>query len=167
MMRKLSSTALWIAIFAVLLATQAFNAFGQDSDITGYWKTGNVGSIQYQNRVTGSTRPGRGSLFWYKFYANGTYEFVGYMETTMYNCTTTLFNEIKGRYSLDGSMISLNPTRDFWKNTNSCAASGNKETTKTPTKKSLQFEVRTDEYGKQLLCVNEGSGETCYRKEQE
>ena len=140
-------------------------AFAQD--ITGTWKNGSVGTIQYQNRVTGSTKPGRGSMFWYKFLPNGNYEFVGYMEVTMYNCTTTLFNEIQGRYTVDGSTISLNPTRDFWKNTNSCAASGNKETTKTPTKKSLQFELRQDEYGSELICLNDGTGATCYRREKQ
>src|SRR5687768_15892252 len=165
-MRKVSSTTIWLAIFAILITVQAYSAFGQSSDITGYWKTGSVGSIQYQNRVTGSTKPGRGSLFWYKFLPNGNYEFVGYMEVTMYNCTTTLFNEITGKYSVNGSTISLNPSKDFWKNTNSCAASGNKETTKTPTKKSLQFQTKMDEYGSELLCLSESGGEeTCYRKE--
>jgi hypothetical protein len=117
--------------------------------------------------VTGSTKPGRGSMFWYKFLPNGNYEFVGYMEVTMYNCTTTLFNEITGKYSVDGSTISLSPSRDFWKNTNSCAASGNKETTKTPTKKSLEFGTKTDEYGNELLCLTDGGAETCYRREKE
>ena len=163
-MKKVSSTILALAIVANVFGT---STHAQTGNILGYWKTGSVGSIQYQNRVTGATKSGRGSLFWYKFHANGTYEFVGYMETTMYHCTTTLFNEIKGRYTVDGSTINLNPTRDFWKNTNSCAASANKETTKTPTKKSLSFETRNDEYGQELLCVNEGTGETCYRKEKE
>ena len=153
--------------FLTFIILAAFASVATAQDITGYWKTGSVGSIQYQNRVTGSTKPGRGSLFWYKFQPNGQYEFVGYMEVTMYNCTTTLFNEIKGRYSVDGSTIYLNPSRDFWKNTNSCAASGNKETTKTPTRKSLEFVTKNDEYGNELLCLTEGSGETCYRKESE
>ena len=166
-MRKISSTTLWLAILGILVAVQAYSAFGQDADITGSWKNGSVGTIQYQNRVTGATKPGRGSMFWYKFLPKGNYEFVGYMEVTMYNCTTTLFNQINGKYSVDGPTISLNPSRDFWKNTNSCAASGNKETTKTPTRKSVEYVVKTDEYGSELLCLNDGGSETCYRREKE
>lgn len=166
MLKKLSKTTLWLIIFVMMVAVQAYSAFGQSSELHGSWKNGSVGMISYQNRVTGSTKPGRGSIFTYKFNPNGTYEFVGYMEVTMYNCTTTLFNNITGRYTVNGSTISLNPSRDYWKNTNSCAASGNKEQTKTPTRKTLQFERRTDEYGGQLLCMAEaGSQETCYRKE--
>lgn len=152
------------ALFTII-AIEAYAAYGQGSAVVGYWKNGSVGTIQYQNRVTGSTRPGRGSLFTYKFLANGNYEFIGYMETTMYNCTTTLFNQITGKYSVSGSTISLDPARDFWKSTNSCAASGNRQQTKAPTKKTLDFDVREDEYGNDLLCLIDSGSETCYRKE--
>ena len=147
-------------------ASQGLSVWAQDS-ITGYWKTGSVGSLQYQNQVTGATKSNRGSLFSYKFLANGSYEFTGYMESTMYNCTTTLFNEITGRYSVAGTTIDLNPSKDLWKSTNSCAASANKTRTKTPTKKSLEFRFKTDEYGKEFICLADGSGEQCYRKEKE
>ena len=165
MLKKISSTTLWLLIFLVILAVQAYSAFGQTSEVVGSWKNGSVGMISYQNRVTGSTKPGRSSIFTYKFNPNGTYEFIGYMELTMYSCTTTLFNQITGRYSVDGSTIDLNPSRDFWKNTNSCAASGNKQQTKTPTPKSLEFQVRNDKYGSRLLCLTEGGSETCYKLE--
>lgn len=144
-MRKLSSTTIWLFVFFAIIAVQAYSTFGQTSEITGYWKNGSVGTIQYQNRTTGATKPGRGSLFTYKFLANGNYEFIGYMETTMYNCTTTLFNQITGRYSVEGSTITLNPSRDSWKSSNSCAASGNKQQTKTPTPKTIEFQTKEDD----------------------
>jgi hypothetical protein len=87
------------------------------------------------------------------------------MEITMYNCTTTLFNQITGKYSVNGTTIALNPSRDFWKNTNSCASSSNKQQTKTPTKKTLEFETKTDEYDAERLCLNDAGTETCFRRE--
>lgn len=168
MARKVSSTALWLAIFTVMVAVHAFSAFGQsNNEVVGRWKTGSVGSIGYQNQTTGAIKSGRGSIFTYKFLPNGSYEFIGYMEMNMYNCNNTLFNQITGKYSVAGNNIFLSPTRDFWKSTNSCAASGNKQQTKTPTKKVLEFRTTTDEYGKELLCLSEGNGETCYRKEEQ
>jgi hypothetical protein len=155
-------------VLSLLLMTNVFTAFGQDAgDVTGYWKTGSIGLLQYQNQTTGATKSNRGSLFTYKFLPNGSYEFIGYMESTMYNCTTTLFNEIKGKYTVDGSTISLSPSRDFWKSTNSCTASANKTQTKTPVKKSLEFRHKEDEYGKLFLCLTDGEAETCYRQEKE
>ena len=163
--RKISSTSLWLAIFAILIVVEGYSAFGQSSEIVGSWKTGSVGSIQYQNQVTGQTRNGRSSIFTYKFLPNGNYEFVGYMEMNMYNCTTTIFNNITGKYSVDGTTINLNPSRDFWKSTNSCAASSNKQTTKVPTPKSLEFETKIDDYGHRLLCIQDGEANTCYQRD--
>ena len=114
--RKDILTALFSAF---VVGTAAVGSFGQ---VAGTWTNGTVGAVQYQNRVTGATKSGRGSIFTYKFHPNGTYEFTGYMEVTMYSCTTTLFNQISGRYKVSDGTVALAPSRDFWKNTNSCAA---------------------------------------------
>jgi hypothetical protein len=162
-MRKPSSLLLSLAIFAVTITVFAYSAFGQTSDITGSWKDGSVGSIGYQNQATGVVRSGRSHIFTYKFFPNGNYEFVGYMELNNYGCSSTLFNQITGKYSVDGSTIFLNPSRDFWRSSNSCAASGNKETTKAPTKKTLEFERKQDQYGQEVLCIQDGEANTCLR----
>lgn len=150
-----------LSFLSILLAGAVF---AQSDPVVGEWNNGSVGSVQYKDRVTGSTTPGRGSVFTYRFLPNGNYEFTGYMQSTMYNCTTTLFNQITGRYTVVGSEIQLSPARDLWKSTNSCAASGNRQQTKEPVKKSLNFELRTDEYGAELLCLSENGSETCFRK---
>ena len=135
--------------------------------VVGYWKTGGVGTINEVNTVTGQTKNRRGTTFSYNFAADGTYTFVGYMESTMFGCTTSLFNEINGRYTVEGSTIFLNPSRDFWKNTYSCFPNSNKSQTKIPTKKSLEFGFKTDQYGKNFICLNDAGVETCYRREQQ
>ena len=135
--------------------------------VVGYWKTGGLGTINEVNTVTGQTKNRRGNLFSYTFAADGTYTFIGYMESTMFGCTTGLFNEINGRYMVDGTTIFLNPSRDFWKNTYSCFPNSNRSQTKEPTKKSLEFGFKTDEYGKDFICLNDAGVETCYRQEKE
>lgn len=149
-----------------LMAANAVTAFAQE-EITGYWKTGGIGMMQDKNLITGQTKNNRGTLFSYKFEANGTYQFIGYMESTMYGCTTALFNQIDGKYSVEGSTINLNPSKDFWKNTYSCSPNSNKQQNKTPTRKTLEFGHKTDEYGKLFLCLNDAGTETCYRQEKE
>ncbi|HSK73958.1 MAG TPA: hypothetical protein VK892_19825 [Pyrinomonadaceae bacterium] len=152
-------------LFVLAVSIQVSSIFAQSSEIVGSWKNGSVGTIQYQNSATGATKPGRGSVFSYKFLANGNYEFAGYMETTMYNCTTSLFNEIKGKYAVEGSTITLNPARDFWKSTNSCFASGNKEQLKTPQKSVYEIEFKKDDYENRLLCLTNEKGESCFKRE--
>ena len=136
----------FVLVFGIIVS-QAVTAAAQDS-VVGYWQTGGVGMINEVNTVTGQTKNNRGQLFSYKFAADGTYTFVGYMESTMFGCTTALFNEINGNYTVEGSTIYLNPSRDFWKNTYSCFPNSNRSQTKIPTKKSVEFGFKTDEYGK-------------------
>ena len=135
--------------------------------VVGYWKTGGLGTINEVNTVTGQTKNNRGNIFSYKFAADGTYTFVGYMESTMFGCTTGLFNEINGRYMVDGTTIFLTPSRDLWRNAYSCFPNSNRSEMKTPTKKSLEFSFKTDQYGKDFICLNDAGAETCFRSEKE
>jgi hypothetical protein len=85
----------------------------------------------------------------------------------MFGCTTGLFNEINGRYMVDGTTIFLNSSRDFWKNTYSCFPNSNKSQTKVPTEKALEFGFKTDQYGKSFICLSDAGVETCYSREKE
>ena len=149
-----------------IIVTLGVTASAQRS-VVGYWKTGGLGTINEVNTVTGQTKNNRGTTFSYKFAADGTYTFVGYMESTMFGCTTSLFNEINGRYMVDGTTIFLNPSRDLWRNMYSCFPNSNRSQMKTPTKKSLEFSFKTDEYGKDFICLSDAGVETCYRQEKE
>jgi len=142
-------------------------AVSAQRSVVGSWKTGGVGMINEVNTVTGQTKNNRGNMFSYNFAADGTYTFVGYMESTMFGCTTSLFNEINGRYLVDGTTIFLKPSRDLWRNTYSCFPNSNRSETKTPTAKSLEFRFKTDEYDKDFICLNDAGVETCYRLEKE
>ena len=154
-----------VLVLGVILA-QVVTASAQRS-VLGYWKTGRVGTINEVNTTTGQTQNRRGQMFSYRFAADGSYTFHGYMESTMFGCTTSLFNEINGRYLVDGTTIFLNPSRDFWKNTYSCFPNSNRSQTKTPTKKSVEFGFKRDQYGKDFICLNDAGVETCYRREKE
>jgi hypothetical protein len=168
MKKKLFSVTFWLVVFFSIVALEGYSAIAQDAgDIVGKWSSGSVGLLQYKNQVTGATKSNRGSVFWYKFLPNGTYEFVGYMEITVYNCTSGYYNEIKGRYTVDGTTLNLSPARDYWKSTNSCAPSATKEVLKTPTKTSMDFKLGTDDYGKQQICLITESGESCYRRDEQ
>lgn len=165
---KVFYTAIFsLTIFAMIVALETTSAQAQTQSLVGTWTNGSVGTIQYQNRTTGAIKTGRGSHFSYKFHANGTYEYVGYMESTLYNCTTTLFNQINGKYTFGDKTIQLDATKDLWKSTNSCAASGNKQKTKPVQKMTVTFDIRADPDGTTLLCITEKTGETCYRKEKQ
>ncbi|HYE74335.1 MAG TPA: hypothetical protein VEF04_13435, partial [Blastocatellia bacterium] len=95
------------------------------SALIGSWRTARISMLQYQDRITGSTTPGNGTTFNYKFSPDGRFEFSGYLQTTAYNCTTTVFNPMSGTYKVDGSRVILRPEKNTWQMRNNCAPSKN------------------------------------------
>lgn len=132
--------------------------------LVGTWGTGGMSMMADRNTVTGATTPSNGSTFKYAFTADGRFEFVGLLQSTMYGCTTTLFNEKKGRFETDGQTLTLIPSRNFWRQQNGCAPNSNKEREYTLERETFRLRTKTDEYGKQFVCLANDKGETCYRR---
>jgi hypothetical protein len=132
--------------------------------IVGSWDNGRVSMVTRQNTITGATTPGSGIRFEYQFTANGKFFFTGLATTTNYSCSDTLYNEKAGSYTLNGSTLTLNPTKNFWRKTSSCG--GGSERNYTLAKETYQFSTKTDEYGKQLICLANSNGESCYRRKE-
>lgn len=134
-------------------------------ELLGSWRSSEIGMIGYQNSITGASKPGRGTTMQYRFLPGGRYEYNGYLETTLYNCTTTLFNPVKGTYRVDGGRLILTPETSRWEQRNNCAASMNKERPGELTPSAYAWRV-SDEGGARRLCLSaSGGGEVCYRRE--
>jgi hypothetical protein len=156
------------AFFLLIFLFGASQTFAQrmPGEIVGEWHNGSVSMLQEKNTVTGRTTPSNGSTFTYKFFADGRFEFIGYMKSTMYGCTTDLFNDKRGKVEIDGDRITLVPTKNYWKNTYSCAPASNKEKNHTLEKETYTWRTKEDDYGKTLVCLANAKGETCYRREE-
>ncbi|HVX29957.1 MAG TPA: hypothetical protein VHA53_05715 [Nitrolancea sp.] len=105
----------------------------------GRWTDGHISSIQYQNAYTGAPAPTNGNMFAYEFKADGTYSFTGLMQSVAYNCTTTLFSNEAGAYTVDGDSIALRPEKNPYKMTNNCAPSSNRESPGKLNARSYRF----------------------------
>jgi hypothetical protein len=154
-----------IFILSLLLLTQTLPAYGQQTaDLVGAWHTGTPGMMKRPDQTTPADKSDREKLFTYVFLADGNYAFTGYVDSMLANCKTILFNNIKGKYTVEGSTIKLEPASDFWNNSNTCAPLADKKENKTPVKRSLEFQRKEDAEGHQLLCLTDGGTETCHEK---
>jgi len=113
------------------------DAVGGES-LLGSWRASELGMISYQNSITGASRPGRGTTMQYRFLPGGRYEYNGYLETTMYNCTTTVFNPVAGTYRVEGDKIiqrvetAWTPVWNGTEQVRTFAVEGDRLTTRTP-----------------------------------
>jgi hypothetical protein len=97
--------------FAIFLLCIPVLAQKPPSPVLGRWTDGHISSIQYRDSVTGVGAPTNGRSFAYEFKPDGTYSFTGLMQSVMYNCTTSMFSNETGTYTMDGDAVSLRPRR--------------------------------------------------------
>lgn len=135
------------------------------SQLVGNWYNGNVSMLQEKNLITGQINSSNASRFAYKFFADGRFEYIGYMKSTMYGCTTDLFNDKRGKVEISGNQITFVPTKNYWKNTYSCSPSSNKERDYTLDRETYTFRTETNKYGKEQICLANSKGESCYERE--
>jgi hypothetical protein len=133
-------------------------------EIIGTWTKGAMSMLLDRNTVTGATTPSNGSNFKYVFTADGRFESIGLIQSTVYGCTTSLFNDKRGKYQISGNQITLIPSKNFWRNTYSCSPSSNKERDYTLERETFEFRTKTDEYGKTHVCLANAKGEICYQR---
>ena len=103
-------------------------------------------------------------MFEYKFHPDGTFEQVGLMQMTTYSCTTSYFNDKRGRYTIDGDRLTLTLTKNFWRQQNSCSSAGNKEVNHKLDPETYTFRVKRNDRGREALCFDSGNGEACYER---
>lgn len=139
---------------------------GGSRAVVGTWTNGSISMIGERNTVTGATTPSNGSTFKYVFTADGRFEFIGLINSTMYGCTTSLFNDKRGRYEITGSQITFIPNKNFWRNTYSCSPASNKERDYVLEKEVYSFYTKQNEYNQTLICLTNDKGERCFRREE-
>jgi len=152
-----------LIIFAIAAVTVMANA--QSVELAGTWRTGGMSTTDDVNTVTGARTASNGNTMKYEFRADGRFAFVGYLQSTMYGCTTSLFQDKQGKYILEGSQLTLTLTKNFWRNNYSCSPASNKERNYTLGTEVYEVRNKTDEYGKRFICLANEKGESCYRRE--
>ena len=144
----------YIAVITLSLAFVC-SASAQDASVlVGKWFEGSASILAEQNQITGAITSRYGSTIGYTFEADGTFRYAGLIKSTMYSCTTTLWNDRRGRYMVSGDVITFKHTKDYWLNTNSCSASSTKETNKPLVTTKYNFEIGVRE-GRTWLCMRE------------
>lgn len=134
--------------------------------IVGTWNEGYASLWSGFSPVTGpkTFTPGRSHVFKYIFHPNGTFEFTGLMQLTQYSCSTTYFQDKRGKYTINGNRLTLTLTKNFWRQHDNCAASNNREVNHKLDPETFTFYVNRNKYGKDQVCLNSGDGDACYER---
>jgi hypothetical protein len=124
------------------------------AELVGKWFEGSTSILGEQNMATGAVASKYGSSIGYTIESDGTFRYAALIKSTMYGCTTSLWNDRRGTFSVEGDVITFTPTKDYWFNSNSCYPSSNKEQNKPLVAKKFNYEVG-DKDGKTWLLLRE------------
>lgn len=127
-------------VFAFATLAASFS-LADSNALNGRWTSGRISTIQYRNAYTGVSRPPTGSYFSWNFKADGTYTFSGLLQSTLYSCTTSMFGEESGEYTVSGNTVHVKPQKNPYKMTNSCSPSSNREGPGKLTERDYQFTI--------------------------
>lgn len=123
-------------------------------NMVGKWFEGSTSILSEKNMADGTIASKYGSSIGYTIEADGTFRYAALMKSTMYGCTTSLWNDRRGKISVVGDVITFTPNKDYWFNSNSCYPSSNKEQNKPLKAVQYNYEVGQKE-GKTWLCMRE------------
>lgn len=132
--------------------------------LVGVWRTGSGATVEYQDAITGKYAPPSGSTGELTIKADGTYTDNGLLQTTMYNCTTSLFVMEEGKVSVSGDQATFKPSKVKTSMQNTCSESGNfynRDGTKNT--KVDTFELSQDANGPLLRLTDEKGASSDYR----
>jgi hypothetical protein len=131
--------------------------------LVGKWSSSRLSSINYRDRTTGTFAPPSGSIFTYAISADGTYEYSGYMQSSMYSCTIVVFRWQRGTLTAtggaaDGQRLTFTPREGKLHYKDSCRAGSEKEKTVVDEPASYTVAIET-EGAHQVLVMKKPNGE--------
>ena len=123
------------------------------SQYVGTWVSGNVSPVNFYSPSTGSWGAPSGVGMFYKFSTNGTYEKGLLLQSTLYNCTMSVFFYVRGTIRVDGTTFDLRSSMNKMKSVDNCVQKNNYEKTLETERETLLLRMGTDDYGNQTLFI--------------
>jgi hypothetical protein len=105
----------------------AYSGRPAPASLVGKWSSSRLSMINYRDRTSGSFAPPSGSIFSYTIAADGTFEFSGYMQSSLYHCTIVIFRWQRGTLEADGQRLTLTPREGKLYYKDSCRSGSEKE----------------------------------------
>jgi hypothetical protein len=139
---------------------------GVPAELVGEWIARRGSGSSYVNPNTGQTGGPNATIDSYKILADGTYEHSMLMQSSLYNCTTTIVGRETGPINVQGATFTLTPRPGTLDSKNTCSPSlnENKQTTFNP--ETYSWRIQRGEYGLELCLQRSRDGaNACYLKQ--
>jgi Chaperone for protein-folding within the ER, fungal len=114
--------------------------------LEGNWYQGSSSGVDYYNPTTGSWAAPSGSGFKYVFNPDGSYDYSGLMQSSLYSCTMSIFGYETGIYTVQDQMLVLTPQVNKLKSEDNCHEDFNYERDEPLEPEYKLFQFGQDEF---------------------
>jgi hypothetical protein len=95
---------------------------------------------------------------YFVFQPDGSYEKGFLMQSSLYNCTMTVFAYHTGKITVEGDKVVLNPKYGRMKSTDTCVSANNYEKPDELKTETMYWNTGKDEFGKDTLWLRYPDG---------
>jgi hypothetical protein len=167
MSRQLTSSALLLAVLTVAGGRSPVQAQDQQalSALIGEWSKSKVSSIDFVNRSTGAHSDPSGERLHVRFFPDGHYKLGWLLQSSLYNCTSSVYGEKVGIYQVRGDALSMKDTTSVLTSRDNCHPHWNYEKHPPLAETTYQLRFGQSKYGVVLLMRGPDGKETMYSRE--
>ena len=128
---------------------------GVPQELVGTWINGAVSATNFYNPATGSWSNGHGTGLFYRFNADGTFEYGWQEYANSYGCGERALVYKKGTVTVDAAThtVQVYPRSSVVRGESSCSASSNYEKPGPTAQETLIWDWAKDEYGHTYLLL--------------
>jgi hypothetical protein len=166
MSKQLASSVL---LFAVLAVAGRSPVRAQDQQalpgLIGEWSRSRVSSIDFVDRSTGAHSDPNGERLHVRFFPDGHYKLGWLLQSSLYNCTSSVYGEKVGIYQVRGDALSMKDSASVLTSRDNCHPQWNYEKHPPLAETTYQWRFGQSKYGVVLIMRGPDGKETIYSRE--
>ncbi len=135
-------------------------------ELVGKRYQGSTSSLEYLNRSTGAANAAGGNGTGLEIKTDGSFTKAQLAKVGLYGCSTIVFGYQTGKVIAADDALTFDVKKFYVSYKDSCNPQMNSEKNAAPQKFQYQYALKTDDGGRETLCLSNGKEEECYWREQ-
>jgi hypothetical protein len=137
----------------------------QEADLIGEWYKSKMSTVDFVNPATGAHANPSGERLNVRFQSDGTFKLGWLKQSSLYNCSSTVFGYKVGAYTLSNSVITMQVKNNTLTSKDNCHPQWNYEKHPPLGTTSYQLRLGRSQYGPVLIMRGPDGKEEVYARE--
>ncbi len=134
-------------------------------DVIGEWSKSHVSNIDFVNPDTGSHADPSGERLNVRFFPDGHYKLGWLLQSSLYNCTSSVFGEKTGQFEIRENKITMKDTESTLTSRDNCHRQWNYQKHPPLLQSTYEWRLGRTKYGTVLIMRGPDGKDTVYERQ--